>query len=356
MLWWLTRSMAGRNSYERVSSSRIHRETGVLLPLSHFFAQPTILQLAQFLDHDSHEHAVARQASAAETRTEPPLFLLGWYLDLESLDLVGGRYYVLPFPDFALSSAECRVEHLAEVCLPTLRGIQPHGPYRIAGYSLAGLVAYEMACRLIADGEVVQVAGIVDTVPAPRMRRAGPQAISALARLLRLSFRSQLLLARGWFYVLDLAHKGRHEGLWQLAHGMASDMQRAAMRGYLRLARLIRPSAATDVVRQGTPSAPAWPHVPFGRFWAHRWAHSLYRPPKYAGIVTLFASEELAAQYPAPGRGWKKWARGVREYAIPGSHGSCVTSHKAELADQFKACLAELNRESSLDSRRAVLD
>ena len=117
-------------------------------------------------------------AAADLPETKVPLFLLGWYLDLESLDLADQRHYVLPFPDFALRSEQCRIEYLAEICLDTLRSIQPHGPYRIAGYSLAALVAYEMACRLVDEGEEVQFVGIVDTAPATRLRHAVPRTIA----------------------------------------------------------------------------------------------------------------------------------------------------------------------------------
>ena len=274
------------------------------------------------------------------------MFLLGWYLDLESLELVDSRHYVLPFPD-SLSAEQCRVEYLAETCLHTLRAIQPHGPYRIAGYSLAGLVAYEMACRLEADGEVVQMVGVVDTCPATRLRRAAPLAIRAVAKFSGLSFRSQLLLARGWFYVLDLVDQGWRRSLWKAVKAMGSDLQRALRLWSQPTCRSAdRAAKAGADVHEGLRESSA-SQISFGKFWAHRWAHTLYRPRPYAGLLTLFTSEQLATQYTTPGRGWRKWARGVREYLISGTHGSCVTDHKAELAEKFKECLAELNRDQS---------
>jgi amino acid adenylation domain-containing protein len=324
---------------------RIHRETGVLLPLSLFFSQPTVLQLAQFLDRETQNRAVAEHATSVETPTGAPLFLLGWYLHLESLDLVGWPHYVLPFPDFAVSREQCRVEYLADTCLQTLRAIRPKGPYRLAGYSLAGLVAFEMACRLEADGEVVQMVGVVDTVASTRLLRAAPRAIGALAKLFRLNFRAQLLLARAWFYVLDLADQGLRQSARQAMRAIGSDMKRAWRVWHLKR------SFSADTAGTSRPSCDAGStdlasrQMPFGKFWAHRWAHSLYRPRPYTGTVTLFTSEELATKYPAPGRGWRRWAPCVREYIIPGTHGSCVTSHKRELAEKFRKCLAELSGE-----------
>jgi thioesterase domain-containing protein len=60
------------------------------------------------------------------------------------------------------------VDHSAVVALDAaarvqaIRAYQPRGPYCIAGYSLSGLVAYEVARRLRADGEEVVWLGLID--------------------------------------------------------------------------------------------------------------------------------------------------------------------------------------------------
>ncbi len=55
-----------------------------------------------------------------------------------------------------------RVEEMAESYLKAIRAAQPDGPYAIAGYSLGGLVAYEIAWRLVEDGQQVEWLGLVD--------------------------------------------------------------------------------------------------------------------------------------------------------------------------------------------------
>src|SRR5262245_36811409 len=47
------------------------------------------------------------------------------------------------------------VQGLAAGLVARLREVQPHGPYRLIGWRLAGLVAYEMACQLIGSDEQV---------------------------------------------------------------------------------------------------------------------------------------------------------------------------------------------------------
>ena len=48
------------------------------------------------------------------------------------------------------------VEAATRSYLTEVRSIQPRGPYRLGGYSLGGLIAFEMACRLTATGDTVK--------------------------------------------------------------------------------------------------------------------------------------------------------------------------------------------------------
>ncbi|HEX4431533.1 MAG TPA: amino acid adenylation domain-containing protein [Frankiaceae bacterium] len=59
---------------------------------------------------------------------------------------------------------ESSILQIAEEAVATVRGLQPpNTPYRIAGYSMAGLIAYEVAGLLVAEGEEVEWLGLVDT-------------------------------------------------------------------------------------------------------------------------------------------------------------------------------------------------
>ncbi len=57
-----------------------------------------------------------------------------------------------------------RVEDLAEWYLTALRARQPHGPYRLLGHSMGGMVAFEMANRLLGAGQQVDLLALVDTI------------------------------------------------------------------------------------------------------------------------------------------------------------------------------------------------
>ncbi|WP_460367062.1 non-ribosomal peptide synthetase, partial [Actinocorallia lasiicapitis] len=63
-------------------------------------------------------------------------------------------------PDEALhaSVAEAARDHVAQI-----RSVQPHGPYHLTGYSLGGLIAYEAACLLQAEGEEIGLLALIDS-------------------------------------------------------------------------------------------------------------------------------------------------------------------------------------------------
>ncbi|WP_217709541.1 type I polyketide synthase [Amycolatopsis sp. Hca4] len=55
---------------------------------------------------------------------------------------------------------EDRVERL----LPLVRARLPHGPYRLAGWSFGGALAYGLAARLAEEGEAVELVALLDTM------------------------------------------------------------------------------------------------------------------------------------------------------------------------------------------------
>ena len=59
------------------------------------------------------------------------------------------------------------IEEEAEYLVEHVRQHQPRGPYRLAGWSYGGLVAYEMAIRMRRDGDDVELLVLID-VPAVR--------------------------------------------------------------------------------------------------------------------------------------------------------------------------------------------
>ena len=56
-----------------------------------------------------------------------------------------------------------QVEPMAQRYVQTLRQVQPQGPYQLLGYSSGGVVVYEMARQLQADGQQVSLLALLDS-------------------------------------------------------------------------------------------------------------------------------------------------------------------------------------------------
>ena len=101
------------------------------------------------------------------------------------------------------------VEVIAAEHLAAIRARQPKGPYHLCGFSFGGVVAFEMAMRLKAQGEAVGLVGLIDTsVSFLRLPpRAWPAALRNLslrapARVLKTTLFSLMASARyrpGWY-------------------------------------------------------------------------------------------------------------------------------------------------------------
>jgi thioesterase domain-containing protein len=52
---------------------------------------------------------------------------------------------------------------MAARLLRMIREVQPAGPYRVAGWSFGGVLAYEIASQLVAQNETVEFVGLIDT-------------------------------------------------------------------------------------------------------------------------------------------------------------------------------------------------
>jgi len=76
------------------------------------------------------------------------------------------------------------IEDMADFYLHAIKGLQPRGPYVLVGYSLGGLVALEMAQRLLANGETVALLAMLDAYPHIRYLSLG-QRVLLIARQTR---------------------------------------------------------------------------------------------------------------------------------------------------------------------------
>lgn len=131
-----------------------------------FFENATIAGILQ--SHRSNQGG-AHPILLNEHRGRPPLFMLsGLHIYRPLAKALEGRFACFGvFAELELAPAQgapadYSVESLAQEYLRLIRRTQAHGPYRLLGYSFAGIVAYEVAQRLRRQGEDVRLLVLLD--------------------------------------------------------------------------------------------------------------------------------------------------------------------------------------------------
>lgn len=81
--------------------------------------------------------------------------------------------YGLQYPEHKLTNHEPDIQALARDYLRMIQTIQPQGPYQLAGWSFGGVVAYELAHQMSAQGHEVTNCLLIDSYK-PSMNEASP--------------------------------------------------------------------------------------------------------------------------------------------------------------------------------------
>jgi thioesterase domain-containing protein/acyl carrier protein len=292
----------------------IERSFGIRLSPALLFQAPTI------------EHLARAMCSAAAVRdretatvfnsqgTARPLFFLhgsinggGFYCRTLADRLGPNRpVYAIDPHRFAAGAPVPSIEAMAADNVALVRRIAPHGPYLLGGYCSGGLVAFEMARRLRADGERVANVILLDVPAAP----AAPMRHVAQ-----------------WIEDVGVAlHLERRHGR-RLVGALASLLHRAA--------RLAASEAKFRFITRRLIEGPSNGQVldPWFRL------TEAYVPRPHDGplAILLSAAEESPG---AAGRGWPALASHAEVRGLPGTHTTCITDFIGEAADIIGKVLA----------------
>ncbi|MBW4592783.1 MAG: SDR family oxidoreductase [Brasilonema angustatum HA4187-MV1] len=154
--------------------AKIKKQLGQNIQLSALFQGATIKHLASILHEQANNQTSSPLVAIQPQGSKPPLFFV---------HPVGGNilcYYELSRhlgseqPFYGLQAlglnGECqpytRIEDMATQYIKALREIQPNGPYFLGGWSMGGVVAFEMAQQLLRYGDQVAMLAMLDS-PAP---------------------------------------------------------------------------------------------------------------------------------------------------------------------------------------------
>lgn len=233
----------------------------------------------------------------------------------------GQPVFALMPHDITVAGSPRTIEAMAEAFLPEVCRVQPAGPYRLGGYSHAGLVALEIARRLQDQGERVSLLFIIDTtMPDPRLR--------FLRRWIRL-----LARLRGWdpeqekASFLSWRYRVYHAlALWQEGVG--------TMAGYYL--RRFFPHRSLDREPERDPEP--WLDDRMTQLYIQ--AVRLYVPEKYRGTVTVISSKAGPASRSGDvALGWRRVADTVEVARVPGNHVTCLTLHADKVAQVLEGRL-----------------
>jgi amino acid adenylation domain-containing protein len=153
--------------------AQIHLRLGRELPLAALFQGATIERLAGYLRRQPHAAPASVLVRLASGGLGEPLFWVhpigGNVLCYQALARpLGARRPVYGLQAPGLSGEQpplTRVEDMAAQYIAAIRGVQPNGPYLLAGWSFGGLVAFEIAQQLRRQGQPVAFLGLLDSQP-----------------------------------------------------------------------------------------------------------------------------------------------------------------------------------------------
>jgi arthrofactin-type cyclic lipopeptide synthetase C len=176
----------GGHSLLVVKVASLLRQSGLETTVAEFFNHPTIESFAASL-HNTSASTARRTAQRIRGGTQTPLFLVHDGFGDELYFFALARHLPNEWPIYGLPSAppgEPRLDtipSMAQRLVNLLQQVQAAGPYRLAGWSFGGVLAYEIAQQLLDQGHQVEFLGLMDAFcphgyDAARHRETTPEA------------------------------------------------------------------------------------------------------------------------------------------------------------------------------------
>jgi thioesterase domain-containing protein len=151
--------------------AKIRSVIGQDLPLPVLFQEGTVERLAAILRREANTMAFSCLVGLQTSGARPPMFFAHpaggnvlCYLNLARCLGQDQPFYGLQTPGlYGERELYESIEDMASHYIDALRTIQPEGPYLLGGCSLGGVIAYEMAQQLIAQGQEVSQLLLLDS-------------------------------------------------------------------------------------------------------------------------------------------------------------------------------------------------
>ncbi|UCG59391.1 MAG: amino acid adenylation domain-containing protein, partial [Phycisphaerales bacterium] len=293
--------------------ARFHKS----LPLATFFREKTVKRLSELLAMEEGDTPHSSIVLIRAGGSRDPIFVLpgigghsmGFSALANRLDL-DRPVYGLELQGLDGKTAPHKtIEEMASYFMGLVRQIQKQGPYHLAGYSLGGRIAFEMALQLAEQGQQVGMLAMI-AATAPGYPRTSKH------RLVRYGLRS-----------VDFLRLPVREKLNYLSFKITTDMRRR-----LRLRRQERPTKSEE--RHSGRSLRA--NIAKVQKSAYE-AWYAYKPKaKYSGNVLLFrdanVDSPLYRNIIDSHAGWDRYVTGtVESHEIPSGHTDILKEPRVDL-------------------------
>jgi len=137
------------------------------LSLSALFQAPTVAKLASMLKDGGYKQLWENLSPIQPNGSFPPFFCVHGdeanYFIPQYLGKVQPFYAFFHQGEDGSKIKYTKVEDLATHFIKEMKTVRSKGPYYLGGYSFGGIVAYEMAQQLIAEGEEIGLLAMFDT-------------------------------------------------------------------------------------------------------------------------------------------------------------------------------------------------
>jgi amino acid adenylation domain-containing protein len=288
--------------------NRIAQEFGKTLPISTLLQAPTIEQLAAILREKDGALPWSCLVPIQTGGAKPPFFCLhginGAVVRFYDLS----KYLGADQPFYGLQAqgldpnlpCHTRTEEMAAHYIELIRKVQPQGPYFLGGYSFGGVIAFEMAQQLAAQGQADTTVVLFDSnFPGPGAAKLDLSAWSALTT----------------FFRVPAAERGNY--LWRILTWPKRFINRR-----------LHVSKLPEIVQKVRTACLQ--------------AEENYQARPYGGRVILFRStHEALGQMSDPRAEWTKYAgRGLEIHEVHGNHENILLEPQVKtVAAQLKTCL-----------------
>jgi thioesterase domain-containing protein len=315
----------------------IERVTGKNLPLATLFKALTVAQLADLLRQEEWSELWSPLVAIQSAGSQLPFF----FIHAVSGNVLNYRYLSRclgpdqPFYGLQAQGLDgkqpphTRIEDMAALYIKEIRTVQPEGPYFLGGGSSGGVVAFEMAQQLDAQGQKVALLALFDTY--------FPGELKYLPNPAFFHPRTPHFIQKADLHLGNLLLRKPKDRLSYILE-VVGRVKTTIGKKIQRITRQVDPHSTGSLS-----------HALQEVLKANREAIINYTPQVYRGRIFLFLTSE------APDRtfydrrlGWNEMAaEGLEVHVVPGSHDTLFGEpHVRLLSEKLRGCLQKtrLNR------------